>query len=77
MSPIAGAVYMGSTKNTFSHNTVHNFPHMGIWYRGNDNVIEYNDFYNGLKYCDDAESKRSWMFAPSVGMDVHLMDLSR
>lgn len=54
MSPIAGAVYMGSTKNTFSHNTVHDFPHMGIWYRGNDNVIEYNDFYNGLKYCDDA-----------------------
>ena len=28
-----------------------------------------------VKYCDDAESKRSWMFAPSVGMGMYLMDL--
>ncbi len=54
MNPIAGAVYIGGMGNTFEYNTVHDTPHMGIWFLGNDNIIQYNDFYNALKYCDDA-----------------------
>ena len=54
MNPISGAVYFGGTGNTFEYNTVHDTPHMGIWFLGNENIIQYNDFYNALKYCDDA-----------------------
>ena len=51
---IAGAIYMSGTGNKVSHNTILNIPHMAIWFCGNDNIIEYNDCYNCLKYCDDA-----------------------
>lgn len=50
---IASAIYIGGTGNTVSHNTIFNVPNMGVFFYGNDNIIEYNDFYNCLKYCDD------------------------
>ena len=51
---IAGAVYVGGTGNKVSNNTIHDTPHMAIWFDGNDNTVEYNEIYNALKLCDDA-----------------------
>ena len=28
--------------NTVSHNEIYNAPHMGVYYTGNENVMEYN-----------------------------------
>lgn len=51
---IAGGIYIGGTGNKVSGNTIHDTPHMAIWFDGNDNTVEYNEIYNALKYCDDA-----------------------
>ena len=41
-------LYVMGCGTTASHNTIRNNPHSSISFRGNDNVMEYNDISNGL-----------------------------
>lgn len=40
--------------NTASHNEIYNAPHMGIFYEGNDHMIEYNYLHDVVKDSTDA-----------------------
>lgn len=50
---IAG-VNISGVGNTASHNEICSAPHMGIYYTGNDNVMEYNDIHDVVLQSSDA-----------------------
>lgn len=37
------AVTMKGVGNTLSHTHIHDAPHMGVWFQGNEHVLEYNE----------------------------------
>jgi hypothetical protein len=47
-------VSLSSVGVVVSNNRFHAGPHAAIWFDGNDNVIEYNEFYDLLREADDA-----------------------
>lgn len=50
---IAG-VNISGIGNTASHNEIFNAPHMGIYYTGNDNIMEYNFIHDVVLQSSDA-----------------------
>ncbi len=40
--------------NTVSHNSIHDVPHMAIYFNGNDHLIEYNKIENAVTEAQDA-----------------------
>ena len=50
---IAG-VNISGIGNTVSHNEIYNAPHMGIYYMGNENVMEYNYIHDVVLQSSDA-----------------------
>lgn len=42
----APAIFIYGVGITASNNTIYNGPHLGIFFGGNDNIIEYNEIYN-------------------------------
>ncbi|MEG2080513.1 MAG: right-handed parallel beta-helix repeat-containing protein [Oscillospiraceae bacterium] len=50
---IAG-VNLSGIGNTVSHNEIYNAPHMGIYYKGNENVMEYNYIHDVVLQSSDA-----------------------
>ncbi|MBQ7152381.1 MAG: right-handed parallel beta-helix repeat-containing protein [Clostridia bacterium] len=48
------AVYLTSIGAYVGHNRFHAGPHAAIWFDGNENVMEYNEFYDLLRISDDA-----------------------
>lgn len=50
---IAG-VNISGVGNTASHNEICNAPHMGIYYTGNDNIMEYNNIHDVVLQSSDA-----------------------
>ena len=50
---IAG-VNLSGIGNTVSHNEIYNAPHMGIYYTGNENVMEYNYIHDVVLQSSDA-----------------------
>lgn len=55
----AAAVLKGVGQR-FTGNTVHDAPHMGVWYEGNNHVIEGNLFRNLIKDTGDAGAVYKW-----------------
>lgn len=49
----APAVKLYGIGDRVSHCKINNASHMGIYFLGNDNTIEYNEIYNVLKYSND------------------------
>ena len=50
---IAG-VNLSGIGNTVSHNEIYNAPHMGVYYTGNENVMEYNYIHDVVLQSSDA-----------------------
>lgn len=48
------AVNIDGIGNRVSHNEIFNAPHMGIYYAGNDNIIEYNNIHDVVLQSSDA-----------------------
>ncbi len=48
------AVSLSSIGAVVANNRFHGGAHAAIWFDGNDNVIEYNEFYDLLRESDDA-----------------------
>lgn len=49
----APAVKLYGIGDRVSHCRINNAAHMGIYFLGNDNTIEYNEIYNVLKFSND------------------------
>lgn len=47
-------VYLTSTGARIRNNRFHDGVHSAVWFDGNENVLEYNEFYDLLKESDDA-----------------------
>ncbi len=43
---IGPAINLYGVANTLSHNEIHDAPHAGVWFGGNDNILEYNEVYD-------------------------------
>lgn len=43
---IGPALSLYGVGNTLSHNKIHDAPHAGVWFQGNDNILEYNEVYD-------------------------------
>ena len=39
-------VLLGGVRNHVRHNHIHDAPHFGIWFHGNDHFIEFNEFHH-------------------------------
>ncbi len=48
------AINISGVGNTASYNTIHDAPHSGIRFGGNDNVISHNEIYNVVIECSDS-----------------------
>ena len=48
------AINISGVGNTASYNTIHDAPHSGIRFGGNDNVISHNEIYNVVLECSDS-----------------------
>lgn len=46
-------ITVGDRQALVSHNTINNANHRALGYNGTENIIEYNDIYNVLKYAND------------------------
>jgi hypothetical protein len=42
----AAAVHLGGVGNRAAHNLIHDCPHAGVLYGGNNQIIEYNEIFN-------------------------------
>ncbi|QNN20866.1 right-handed parallel beta-helix repeat-containing protein [Planctomycetales bacterium ZRK34] len=47
-------ISIGGVGQRIAHNSIHNMPHAGILYGGNDHIIEYNDIHHVLLETDDS-----------------------
>ena len=50
-----------------AHNRIHDAPHAGILYGGNDHVLEYNEIYDIAQESDDVGAFYSWRDWTSYG----------
>ena len=60
-----GGVMISGCGNRLSNNEVHDGLHLGMQFSGNENLIEYNEFYDLLKSVDDSGgiyAGRTWMW---------------
>ncbi len=60
-----GGVMIEGCGNRLSHNEVHDALHLGMQFAGNENIIEYNEFYDLLKSVDDSGgiyAGRTWVW---------------
>lgn len=39
-------VLLGGVRNYVIHNRIHDAPHFGVWFHGNDHLIEFNEFHH-------------------------------
>lgn len=54
MDSYACGIYLTNATGAYvSHNEVFDMPYTGIWYTGNNNVIEYNDIHDVVKEVGD------------------------
>ncbi len=59
-----GGVTLGLVGNIARYNEIHDGPHLGVFFYGQDNQIEYNNIYNVVKESDDAAAiygGQSWV----------------
>lgn len=49
-----GGVMINGCGNRAAHNEVHDALHLGMQFSGNENIIEYNEFYDLLQSVDDS-----------------------
>lgn len=47
------AVHLDGVGNRIAHNRIHEAPHMGIWFMGNDHLIELNEIYDIARETGD------------------------
>lgn len=63
------AITINSIGDTISHNDIYNCDHMAISAYGNNNIYEYNDIHDVLRYTDDAGAiytGRSWITGGNI-----------
>jgi hypothetical protein len=47
------AITLKGVGNTLSHNLIHDAPHMGVWFEGNEHILEYNEIHDVAKETGD------------------------
>jgi len=61
------AVHLGGVGNRVSHCLIHDAPHQGIAYAGNDHIIEYCDFTRIARRPGTSAPRTRWGIGPSWG----------
>lgn len=65
----SAAVALFGVGDIASHNEINNASHMAVYFKGNNNIIEYNEIYDVLKYTNDMGAiyaGRSWVNGGTV-----------
>ncbi|MDF2925161.1 MAG: hypothetical protein K0R57_4075 [Paenibacillaceae bacterium] len=63
------AIEVGGVANRVAYNLVHDGPHVGIQFSGNDHMIEYNEIFNVVTESDDMGAiytGRNWTFRGNI-----------
>ena len=47
-------IFLGGVGNICSHNEISHSPHMAVYYKGNEHLIEYNNIHDVVLYSSDA-----------------------
>lgn len=72
-------ITLGGVGNRAAHNSIHDAPHMGVGFSGNDHVIELNEVYNVCYESNDAGAiytGRNWTMRGTVIRFNYLHDIS-
>ena len=72
------AVSINSIGDYIAYNEIYNTDHMAISFYGNNNIYEYNDVHDVLRYADDsgaAYSGRSWISGGNIFRYNYFHDL--
>jgi len=73
------AVHISGVGNRAAHNLIHDAPHMAVYFRGNDHVIEFNEIHNVCLESNDAGAiyaGRDWTMRGTVIRYNYLHDIS-
>jgi hypothetical protein len=73
------AISLSGVGNVASHNRLHDAPHIGILFSGNDHVLEYNEMFNVCHESNDAGaiySGRDWTMRGTVIRYNYLHDIT-
>ncbi|KAK7087268.1 uncharacterized protein [Littorina saxatilis] len=74
------AIFLQGVHTTVSHNHLHHGQYTGIWWEGNDHVIEYNHIHHmciNASDCGAIHSLRDWTFRGNVIRYNHVHDTRR
>lgn len=72
-------ISLNGVGNRASHNLIRHLPHMGIYFNGNDHLIEYNEIYDVCYESNDAGAiyaGRSWVMRGNTIRHNYLHDIS-
>ncbi|MEU6718081.1 right-handed parallel beta-helix repeat-containing protein [Nonomuraea sp. NPDC046802] len=75
----APAVQVHGVGNRVAHNEIHDAPHLGILFYGNDHVFEYNELHHLVYDTQDAGAvyvERDWSFQGNVLRYNYLHDIN-
>jgi hypothetical protein len=73
------AITLQGVGNRATHNLIHDAPHMGMGFGGNDHLIEFNEIYNVCFESNDAGAiytGRNWTMRGNVIRNNYLHDIS-
>lgn len=65
--------------STISNNIIHDSPYIGIWFNGNDHIIENNELYNVCSDTNDVGaiySGRDWTYRGNIIRENYIHDLN-
>jgi len=71
-------IHINGVGNRASHNLIHDAPHMGMGFGGNDHLIEYNELYNVCFESNDAGAiytGRNWTMRGNVVRHNYLHEI--
>jgi hypothetical protein len=72
-------IHLNGVGNRASHNLIHDAPHMGMGFGGNDHLIEFNELYNVCFESNDAGAiytGRNWTMRGNVLRHNYLHDIT-
>ncbi|UCH34346.1 MAG: right-handed parallel beta-helix repeat-containing protein [Armatimonadota bacterium] len=73
------AISLGGVGNRASHNLIHDAPHMGVGFSGNDHLIEFNEIHHVCMESNDAGAMyagRNWTMRGTVIRHNYLHHIS-
>lgn len=73
------AIWLGGVGNRVAHNHIHHGPHVGIYFEGNDHVIEFNEIDHVAQETDDVGALyigRDWTSRGNILRNNYIHDVT-